>query len=399
MDKDKIAVITFRNLKKNTGDSIHTVNFLKEAAKRAQITLYIPSYCVSKNIPETVTTVELPKKVTVPMLLLKLLLHSHKYDAIYTREILFLSHLHSIRKLIRKPTFLEVNGIPSKEAEIANKLEPASVSENRLQIIRKREKTAFNTADHIIAVTNGLKDLLIEDYKVDRSKISIVPNGVDPKKFSPDISVKDIRKTLNLEGSQVVMSVSSFKPWHGILDIVKVATKIAQEKPNVRFLLVGSGPTLPPVQQKVSELKLDSYFTFMGERPHNELPKLINLADVCVYTPQEYGYVERIGLAPIKIFEYMATGKPIVAYKIKGLKEIIEENKAGILVEPGDLYSLATAIITLLNNPQMAKRMGENGRRAVERKYNWQSIVEQTLTILNQKLPIKGTEANENTDG
>ena len=138
---------------------------------------------------------------------------------------------------------------------------------------------------------------------------------------------------------------------------------------------------LEVLKNEVKKRKLEEKFVFTGFIKHGEMPKLISAADVGIAPYKLNKEMERYGFyfSPIKIFEYMACGKPVVASDLDIIRDVISANKCGLLARLGNAEDFASKIEVLLRDEKMRERMGENGRRAVL-KYTWDSVADKILS-------------------
>ena len=285
-------------------------------------------------------------------------------DVIYMRHELVSNCGYFLSKLLRIPVITEVNGLLIDERRIggsksnffADKIERFNLARN----------------DKIIAVTSRLKQVLKKEYNIPKNKITVIQNGANTRVFKP-IDLLKAREKLNLaQDFNYICFVGALAPWQGVEYLIQSASLILKEIPNTKFLIVGDGQMKKELMELTKQTGVSDKIIFTGVVPYEEVPKYINSSDVCV-APFIRARNERIGLSPLKIYEYEACGKPIVSSRISNL-EFIEQQNAGILVEPENQEELAKAIVKLLKDEKLREEMGKNGRECVVKYHSWEAV-------------------------
>lgn len=183
----------------------------------------------------------------------------------------------------------------------------------------------------------------------------------------------------------VIIYVGGMSEERGILELIKAVHKVSRTYPLVKLLLLGNFGTQDFEERCIKYVRsndLTESAEFLGFVPHTEIPKYIDAADVGAVLlkpiPKFYKNI------PIKQFEYMVCGKPVIGSNLPPIENFIGKEKAGILVDPNNINEIAEAIISLIKHPEEAKKMGENGRRAVEEKYNWNEMEKELIKIYSK---------------
>ncbi|MFC1666700.1 glycosyltransferase family 4 protein [Candidatus Omnitrophota bacterium] len=198
--------------------------------------------------------------------------------------------------------------------------------------------------------------------------------GADLKHFSPRNNGQYIKERYGIQGP-LVMYVGQLHGGQYVELFIDAATVLFKKIPDVRFMIVGSGYRLSELK-KYSELAgLDGRLIFSEYVHHDEVPSYMAAADICVACFEKNDITEC--KSPLKIVEYLASGKPIVASKVGEVERMIGE--AGILTEPGNASSLADAIETLLLDKELRLECSHKARKRAEDKYNWSDTAESLL--------------------
>jgi glycosyltransferase involved in cell wall biosynthesis len=305
--------------------------------------------------------------------LITLLKRRERIDIIYRRHNLVNSE-YLLAKLFRIPSVREVNGIVADETKSAGR-----AGRVFLWVIGQIERFNMPKADKIIVVTSKLKETLQKDYMVPGGKITVIPNGANTDLFKPMDTAKARRELGLTQTSNYVCFVGNFSPWQGIEYLIRSMPLILKQCPATQFLIVGNGPMKQGLVELAREVSVSDNIIFTGMVPYPAVPSYVNASDICV-VPLARERNERIGVSPLKLGEYMACGKPVVASRVPGL-EIVEENGFGILVEQDSYPELATAIIKLLKDGELRKRMGKNGRRYVMENQSWESVAKRVAGV------------------
>jgi glycosyltransferase involved in cell wall biosynthesis len=291
-------------------------------------------------------------------------------DIIYRRHGLYNSE-YLLAKLFKIPLVREVNGIVADEAKISKEGDRVS-----LWVIDRIERFSMPRADKIIVVTSKLKEILQKDYEIPRDKIAVIQNGANTDLFKPKETAR-ARAELGLNrSSNYVCYVGSFSPWQGIEYLIRSVPLILKKCPKTRFLIVGDGLMKQDLIELAKQIGVSDKVIFTGMVPYQKVPLYMNAADVC--TSPKAGL--RSGYSPLKLCEYMACGKPVVASRASGL-EIVEDSGGGILVEPKEPKALAAAMTKLLQNRELRKRMGEKGRKYVVENQSWESVARRVADL------------------
>jgi len=369
----KILLICDVTLNDKDAQNIHVIELFNSLVTLSEVSLFVPK---PKKIKYNFSNIKYVPWLAIPPLGLisyqiSLFFNLYFYcrkkraDAIYVRQSEFSFIPLIISKYFKIPYFVEVNGLILYEMKMFGK------SKLNIAVTRLSEKLGYQHAIKIIAVTQGVKKSIMDLYNVSEEKIVVIQNGANIDSFKP--LDKDLINTLNLDtSSRYVLFVGNFAPWQGIENLIKSAPSILREYKNVKFLIVGDGIMKKELINITENMGLTDYFIFTGTIPYEEVPLYINASDICV-APFVNKRNKKIGLSPLKIYEYAACGKPIVSSKIPNL-EFLEEKEAGILVNPENPEELAEAILTLLNNDELRESMGRNGRDYVVQNHSWQSI-------------------------
>jgi glycosyltransferase involved in cell wall biosynthesis len=304
-------------------------------------------------------------------------LHKEKVDLIYTRSIncrleVFLS------QLLRIPLVVEINGLEDEERELmAKKL----VFRAPKRLRSTTYKSLLRFPRRIITVTELLKNILVKDYDVPAEKVSVIHNGANTELFRPrDQQECRMELGLNLNDNYICF-VGSLEPWQGIEYLIRSIPRISNAIKNVKFLIVGDGLLKEELERLSDELGIGKLIKFTGYVPYSEVPTYINASDVCV-APFTYVRNEKIGLSPLKIYEYLACGKPVVATSIRGVGDLITMTNSGIVVRPENERNLAEAIVRLLSNKELRDEMGKRGAKVVEEQYSWKSVAHAVSGVL-----------------
>ncbi len=241
--------------------------------------------------------------------------------------------------------------------------------------------------DHVITVSNFLKRILIESYFY-RGNISIIPNGVDIKRFNPKVDRAIVRKRYNLENAPLVLFLGRLVPYKGVRYLLEAVPYVLREVPNVKFMIAGA-PRYEKLnyQRQVEQMGLRASVLFAGFIAEEELSNCYAACDIFCFPSLWEGF----GLPAI---EAMACEKPVVAFRDHGVQEIVEDGKTGSLAEPRNVKELAEAIINLLQDENLRRKMGQRGREKVIQNYTWDIIAEKTLKLYENLLELK-LEKNE----
>lgn len=210
----------------------------------------------------------------------------------------------------------------------------------------------------------------------------VVSNGADLSKFNPEISGADIRAQYGLADAIVIGFIGSFHFWHGIENLITlIRTALAQEA-RVKFLLVGDGgPMKPQVQKFVAENGLQNRVILTGHIKHDEVGRYIAAMDIVLapYPPLEFFYY-----SPVKIFEYMACGKPVLSSRLGQIAEIIQDGENGFISEPGDNGDYARKLARLIQDEGLRARVGGAAFHTIAAHHTWQKKAQAWSEICEQ---------------
>jgi len=320
------------------------------------------------------------------------LLRTETFDVLYTRNpnFGFLSGIFCKSRF--KKMVYELNGIPEDEISLTrtkfkkkNPSQPKKKGEFSFSKIYFYANTKFKLfilkktlkfSDKIIAVTPGIKANLEKIYNIPGGKIVVVSNGANTSLFKP-LKQEICKKELGLDAEiSYVSFVGNFAPWQGVEYLVKAAPFILSQFPKCRFLIVGDGIMKNELIKLAGELGVEDRFIFTGVVAYFRVPLYINASDACV-APFIFARNAKIGLSPLKLYEYMACGKPVVASDIDGVSDVLEASEGGISVTPENPIALAEAILKLLENPNLRIKMGSKGLRYVTENCSWYNVAKQ----------------------
>jgi len=208
----------------------------------------------------------------------------------------------------------------------------------------------------------------------------IIPNAVDEKRFNPSNDGSQIREKLELEEDETLITYVGRIVYHkGLEYFVQAADYLEDE--NVQFLLVGTGDFRSELEGIIEREGLEDSVMFAGRVPNEELPNYYAATDIFVLPS-----VSRLEAFGIVALEAMASCVPVIVSNIPGVRDVIVEGKHGLLADPMNSEDLAGKIRTLIENPDMAERMGKNGRKRVEENFTWSKVAEEIEEVYESVL-------------
>ena len=223
----------------------------------------------------------------------------------------------------------------------------------------------YRRADGIIVNSPGFTPHLLERGAAGE-KVTLIPNGVDPAMFDPAADGAAFRGAHDLSDKFVALYAGA----HGLsndLGIVLAAAELLRDVPGVAFVFVGDGKEKPGLMRQAEGLGLSNVM-FLPPVAKDEMPDVLAGADcgIAILKPLPL-YATTY---PNKVFDYMAAGRPVVLAIDGVIRKVVEQERAGIAVPPGDPSALAEAVRRLAADRSEARRMGERGRRAVEQRFD-----------------------------
>ena len=226
----------------------------------------------------------------------------------------------------------------------------------------------LHVSDEIIAVSQKTKQDYLRQRQLSKDKIRVIYNGVDSEAFSPNVSGEEIRAKYSFSGSQVILLVGSGIVLKGIIFLLQAIKELIKTHSSVKLLIVGiERKHLTEIKQRITILGLNENVSLVGQIPNRELPFYYSACDLVVLTSLSENF-------PVVALEAMASGKPIIASKVGGIPEMIKNYENGILVEPANVGELFNALLYVLDNPAVGVQMGFEGRKTIERRFDWKII-------------------------
>ena len=270
-----------------------------------------------------------------------------------------------------------VGGIAAKLAGVPSITQIRDNIRDPAQVVRMRNFIINLFSDRILAVAKSILDNFI-DFGGDQSKSQVFYNGVDIEIFRPEEKDLNLKQNFNIpKNSKIVTHIARFDPNKGQDCIIDAASNILNEVPSTYFLLVGDNNFdrfkwyKERVLQRIKERGLEDKIIFTGKKDNIE--KIINISDV-VILPSAYEAL------PGAVSEASACGKPVVASNVGGIPELVIDGKTGHLIPPQDVQALSNSLVSILTDDNYAKKMGLEGRKHMEKKFN--------IVQLTQKLEI-----------
>jgi glycosyltransferase involved in cell wall biosynthesis len=227
----------------------------------------------------------------------------------------------------------------------------------------------------IVTISKGLKDFYTKKG-VSENTIIVAHDAVDIKKFSIDISKEGARRMLNLPvDKKIILYTGHLYNWKGVDTLAKSAKYL-----NSNELIVFIGGTTKDVLSFKKKYGNTQNIFILGQKPHKEIPYYLKSADVVVLPNSAESSISKYYTSPMKLFEYMASGTPIVASDLPSIREVLNEQNA-ILVQSGNPETLASGICQALNNEGFACKISSQALIDVK-KYTWDKRVDDIMDFI-----------------
>lgn len=241
-------------------------------------------------------------------------------------------------------------------------------------------KAIMESSMPVIVISNGLKSLY-EDLGVNQKRILVAPDGVDLKKFVMPINRKECRKRFGLPEATIIMYTGHLYDWKGV-DTLAEAVQLLGE--NVIGVFVGG--TEIDIANFKNKYEKSTNIMVLGHKPSGLIPYYIRVADVLVVPNSGKVEISRNITSPLKLFEYMASGVPIVSSDIPSLREILDEDSAFFAIADNH-QSFAEVIERVISNPVRAKEKARNAKDNAS-KYSWNLRAEKIIEFVKHAYPL-----------
>jgi len=241
----------------------------------------------------------------------------------------------------------------------------------------------YRKARQIAVVTPAFKDHLIEHWAVPDEKISVVENGVETELFAPSNSDAGLRRELLAEGKFLVCYIGTMGMAHGLETVIEAAKRLRASLPQAMLLLVGEGADKERIKSLAAAEGL-SNLRFVDQQPRERIPAFINASDVCLVLLKKTDLFKTV--IPTKMLEFMSCGRPVILGVDGQARRIVEEAKAGLVIEPENASALVEAIQRLAADSNLCQRLGQNGRAYIVERYSRRKTAEVYLDVLRRVL-------------
>ena len=241
------------------------------------------------------------------------------------------------------------------------------------------EARTLSGADGVFVVSQQLKTHFV-GRGVPEEKISVVPNGADITRFRPEVADPAVRARFGAE--QVLAGfVGSFARFHGIAVLQAALPRVLAERPQLVFLLVGTGELVGELEAYCRSLGFADRVVFTGHVPRDRVPGLVATMDILLapYSAEEFFY-----LSPIKLFEYMAAGRAVLAARVGQIPEIITDGENGLLYDPSVPGSFEKELLRLVDAPALREALGTRARQTIEKQFTWRAHAEGVVEVLER---------------
>jgi glycosyltransferase involved in cell wall biosynthesis len=291
----------------------------------------------------------------------------HRPDALYQRANIFMLSGVWTARFFAIPYLLEVNApLALERGKFGGLSWP--------RLAAWSEHLAWRAADYVLPVTGVLAQYL-EEAGVQKERIVVAPNGVDLARLKPTESPDVAKQALGLGHGLVLGFVGFVRDWHGLDHIVDL---LAQEPAlrDARLLVVGDGPACNDLRAQAERLHIGERVTITGVVAHDRLPNYLSAMDIALQ-PHVTPYA-----SPLKVVEYMALGRAIIAPDTDNIREVLEHDVDSVLFAPGDWKALSSAICRLANDRELRVRLGDAAAAKITaRGLTWQSNAERVATL------------------
>ena len=302
-------------------------------------------------------------------------------DFIYDRYVSYNYSTVGVANRYRIPVFLEVNSPYSYQKRTFDE----KVYYKRL--LGLFERKICRDATWVIVVSTPLKEFLIS-AGVPEGKIVVMPNGVDTEVFHPAVNGQEVRKRFGIEQKTVIGFTGILRPWHGLELLLQAFQQICQTRGDLHLLIVGDGPIRCDLEKTVANNGLSGKVTITGRQVHEMVRFFIAAMDIAV-SPLSTFYA-----SPMKIIEYMAMGKALVAPNTPNIRDIVTHEEDGILFCPQKVDDLVQKLLFLIGDPLLRARLGFKARNKIESRYTWQQNAKHVVSIIEN-----GEKTNPDSQG
>ena len=239
-------------------------------------------------------------------------------------------------------------------------------------------------SDYVFTITQALKEILVENG-VQESKIRVLPNAVDARKFTVMKKDKELEQELGFKNKLVIGYIGSFVEYEG-LDLLLEACALLKEIHGDAFklLLVGDGDVMQKLRRTVQFLQLEEHVVFTGRVSHDEVQRYYSLIDIAPLPRKGLRVCELV--SPLKPFEAMASGKVLITSSVQALAEIVDDGETGLVFEKDNAKDLAAKLELVLTDSDLRKRIGKNATKWVLENHSWDVISKRVTDIYDKIL-------------
>lgn len=273
--------------------------------------------------------------------------------------------LRPIVVTVHTPMLSDVRAIPARNL-------PSILARLQLPFSVSLEKKIIAQADRVSTVSTSVAQELSE-YGVEPGDVCVMGNGVDIELFKPDTEESQAAKPY-------ILTVGRLGLRKGLEDLINAAHIVASRSFSIKVLIAGAGPLEGMLRKRIRSLGLDGQVIMLGHISNRkELAHLFRHAMVFVH-PAHYE-----GL-PTVVLEAMSCGRPVIATAVSGALDVIKTGDNGLLIPPHDPSKMAEAILKLVRNPKLRKRLGHSARESVVGHYSWRKISSRYLNLYEEML-------------
>lgn len=298
------------------------------------------------------------------------------YDVVHYRNIWDGLGVAQNKKRLGYKVLFEVNGLPSIEL----KYHYPGIGSSLLTKIKEQEIATLHLSDAIVCPSHVTRDY-IASLGLDRKRVTVIPNGVSPSDFSPS--------PLPSRNGRVptLLYIGTLADWQGLDVLIRALPGILKVQP-VQLQVVGRGRSRQRklLAKHIRKLGLEEHVTVQPAVPHHEVPALIAQSDICV---APLGLNDRNvtqGACPIKVLEYMASSRPLIASNIPIVRELVREDVDALLFSPNDPEDLVRHVLRLLNDEALSKRLAESATERALSKFTWHAAQKKLIRVYDRLL-------------